>query len=117
MNFTFGEGLTPNSSIWALLVLCVAYGVWTVIYTFTLHPLAKFPGPWWLAVSRIPYWVYAVRGEQIKLMRRLHEKYGPVIRFSPNELSYTDPQAWKDINGHYSANTGNIENYKAPEAQ
>lgn len=50
-------------------------------------------------------------------MRRLHEKYGPVIRFSPNELSYTDPQAWKDINGHYSANTGNIENYKAPEAQ
>lgn len=47
-------------------------------------------------------------------MRRLHEKYGPVIRFSPNELSYTDPQAWKDICGY---ERGKPENLKAPEAQ
>lgn len=113
MSLTFREGLLPSSSIWALLVLVVAYVVWTVVYAYTLHPLAKFPGPWWAHISRIPYWIVAVQGDQIKLMRRLHEKYGPVIRFSPNELSYTDPQAWKDVCGHYP---GNSENYKAQEA-
>lgn len=114
MSVTFGEGLLPSSSIRALLVLLVAYVVWTVIYAYTLHPLAKFPGPWWAHISRIPFWISAVQGDQIKLMTRLHKKYGPVIRFSPNELSYINPEAWKDVNGHYP---GNSENYKAPEAQ
>lgn len=29
----------------------------------------------------------------------LHERYGPVIRISPSELCFSDPQAWKDIYG------------------
>ena len=114
MGSILGEGFLPNSSIWAVLVLLAVYGLWTVVYAYTLHPLAKFPGPWWAAISRIPYWIIAVRGEQLNFMKGLHEKYGPVIRFSPGELSYTDPQAWKDICGH---DKGNPENPKAPEAQ
>jgi cytochrome P450 len=27
----------------------------------------------------------------------LHERYGPVVRLSPNHLSFTDIRAWKDI--------------------
>jgi cytochrome P450 len=30
----------------------------------------------------------------------LHEKYGPVVRISPNELSFTTGQAWKTLYGH-----------------
>lgn len=108
------DGLPPISTIWAFVVLFVAYAVWNVIYTFTLHPLAKFPGPWWLAVSRIPYWAVAISGEQHRFMKGLHETYGPVLRFSPNELSYTDPQAWKDICGVKGSRP---ENGKAAEAQ
>jgi hypothetical protein len=33
-------------------------------------------------------------------VRSLHEKYGPVVRFTPNELSFVEPSAWKDIYGH-----------------
>ena len=33
-------------------------------------------------------------------MRNLHDQYGPVVRLAPNELSYIDAQAWKDIFGH-----------------
>lgn len=29
-----------------------------------------------------------------------HARYGPVVRISPNALSFADPQAWKDIYGH-----------------
>lgn len=30
-------------------------------------------------------------------MRHLHAHYGPVVRYAPNELSYTDPRAWTSI--------------------
>lgn len=30
-------------------------------------------------------------------MQRLHAKYGPVVRYAPNELSFNDVRAWKDI--------------------
>lgn len=32
--------------------------------------------------------------------RKIHEKYGPVIRLSPNELAFTSAAAWQDIYGH-----------------
>jgi cytochrome P450 len=30
---------------------------------------------------------------------KLHLKYGPVVRYAPNNLSYTDERAWKEIYG------------------
>ena len=30
---------------------------------------------------------------------KLHEKYGPVVRTGPNELSYINPAQWKEIYG------------------
>jgi len=30
----------------------------------------------------------------------LHERYGPVVRLTPNHLSFTDVRAWRDIYGH-----------------
>lgn len=33
-------------------------------------------------------------------MRGFHEKYGEVVRFGPNEVSFITAQAWKDIYGH-----------------
>jgi cytochrome P450 len=37
-------------------------------------------------------------------MVKLHEKYGPVVRVGPNQLSFTGSQAWKDIYGYRGAN-------------
>jgi hypothetical protein len=33
-------------------------------------------------------------------MLRLHEKYGPVVRIAPNELSFNTAASWKDIYGY-----------------
>jgi cytochrome P450 len=33
-------------------------------------------------------------------MLRLHEKYGPVVRTAPRQVSFTDASAWKVIYGH-----------------
>lgn len=32
-------------------------------------------------------------------LKRFHERYGDVVRFSPDELSFTGEQAWRDIYG------------------
>ncbi|KAJ4415379.1 hypothetical protein N0V82_007374 [Gnomoniopsis sp. IMI 355080] len=44
------------------------------------------------------------------LVLELHKKYGSVIRITPNDLSYQEPNAWKEIMGHRKA--GQQENDK-----
>lgn len=39
-------------------------------------------------------------GTQPYDMRRLHDKYGHVVRITPTELSYSTAQATRDIYGH-----------------
>lgn len=38
-----------------------------------------------------------VRGDLPHRVKRIHEQYGPVVRVAPDELSFTDPAAWRDI--------------------
>jgi cytochrome P450 len=36
----------------------------------------------------------------------LHQQYGDVVRVAPNELSFSDPNAWNDIMGHRKKGQG-----------
>jgi len=43
-------------------------------------------------------WVIALQNGYLhRDLLDLHNQYGPVVRIAPDELSYIDPQAWKDI--------------------
>jgi len=63
----------------------------------TLHPLAKFPGPSLWAISRIPFFYNLARGRLHSRIHELHEKYGPVVRLAPGEISFITESAWADI--------------------
>ncbi|KAI9710260.1 MAG: hypothetical protein M1820_002754 [Bogoriella megaspora] len=76
------------------------FGVIQTIYNIWFHPLAKFPGPILWRASRVPYLYHMVRGDLTFCLLPLHEKYGSALRISPDELSFTHPDAWKDIYGH-----------------
>ncbi|KAF5250385.1 hypothetical protein FANTH_4418 [Fusarium anthophilum] len=39
-------------------------------------------------------------------LQRLHDRYGVIVRVAPNEISYIDPQAWKDIYGFRKGKSG-----------
>lgn len=60
-------------------------------------------------MSRIPYWIAIFTGNEVSFIQTLHSKYGPVVRYGPGELSYTDSRAWKDIYGYEK---GRAENPK-----
>jgi cytochrome P450 len=53
------------------------------------------------AVSRIPYILHHLDGTAPFYLRKLHEKYGDVVRFSVSEVSFISGEtAWADIYGH-----------------
>jgi cytochrome P450 len=41
-----------------------------------------------------------MRGDLDWSIKKFHSQYGEVVRFSPEELSFTNERAWKDIYGH-----------------
>ncbi|KAF2876693.1 cytochrome P450 [Massariosphaeria phaeospora] len=77
--------------------LVVLYILSTTIYNLTLHPLSHFPGPLLWRSTRIPYMRSMWSGASHTNHHRLHQRYGPVVRIAPNELSFADTAAWHDI--------------------
>ena len=63
------------------------------------HPLYRFPGPFLASISNAPHSYWFLGSRQPYKLLQLHDKYGPVVRTSPNELSFSNAQSWKDIYG------------------
>ncbi|KAH9882373.1 hypothetical protein J1614_000609 [Plenodomus biglobosus] len=74
------------------LSVIIYWTVW-IIYTRTLHPLASVPGPFWASISRMWYMYRIYIGDMDQVQRRLHERYGPIVRIAPNEVSTTEASA------------------------
>ncbi|KPM43740.1 Isotrichodermin C-15 hydroxylase [Neonectria ditissima] len=97
----------------ALLLLTVGYIVGRPIYNIFFHPLRKFPGPVLWRANALPYQYWYMSGHSNKKFLALHQKYGDVVRVAPNQLSFQNADAWKDIMGHKKG-VGTGENGKDP---
>ncbi|KAF2844607.1 cytochrome P450 [Plenodomus tracheiphilus IPT5] len=67
------------------------------LYNTYFHPLCDFPGPFLWTSFRLPYLVAVYQGQLHQKLKNFHTVYGNVVRIAPNELSYADPRALKDI--------------------
>ncbi|KAF2703817.1 cytochrome P450 [Pleomassaria siparia CBS 279.74] len=77
----------------------IIYLVGLTIYRLYLHPLAKFPGP---KLAAITFWYEAyyeipLSGQYTKKITQLHDKYGPIIRVTPNELHIRDSRFFDEV--------------------
>lgn len=70
------------------------------VYNLFFHPLRKFPGPKLNAMSPLPGIIALMQGRLPLENKKLHDKYGSVVRVSPNELAFNSVGAWEDIYGH-----------------
>ncbi|KAI3320681.1 cytochrome P450 [Xylariaceae sp. AK1471] len=83
-----------------LLISCTVFYVFSlVIYRLYLSPLAPFPGPF---LAKITHWYefyYNVihTGKYYERIRDMHEKYGPVIRVTPEEIHVMEPSAYNKL--------------------
>ncbi|KAA8909875.1 benzoate 4-monooxygenase cytochrome P450 [Sphaerosporella brunnea] len=83
----------------AVALSSLVYFVITTLRNHFTHPLAKFPGPVSASFSNFTYCRRFLGGRQPYKVLELHEKYGPVVRTAPNELSFSSSQSWRDIYG------------------
>ncbi|KAL1645035.1 hypothetical protein SLS58_004106 [Diplodia intermedia] len=82
-----------------LLLLVSAVCLWFTgkcVYNLYLHPLRSYPGPWLCRATSLPRIWHRIVGTSISHAHRAHERYGPVVRLSPAELSYITGDAWDD---------------------
>ncbi|KAF5492575.1 Cytochrome P450 monooxygenase 1 [Colletotrichum siamense] len=90
-----------------VLLATSIYTVSYVVYNIFFHPLRHFPGPLLMRATRAAYCYRLVRGTISFDMLDLHRRYGPVVRVAPDELAFSDADAWKVIFGHkVGANAG-----------
>ncbi|KAH8424229.1 cytochrome P450 [Aspergillus melleus] len=76
----------------------------SIVYNLYLSPLSRFPGPAICAVSRIPYLWHNWKGKLVHWVHDLHLTYGDVVRIAPDELTFINIEAHKDIYGLGSRN-------------
>lgn len=86
------------------------------LYNVYFHPLRSYPGPIAARASFLPYQCELLRGRVHLWVRELHKKYGPVVRLSPNELSFIEPEVWKDVYGHRASAFTKSTTFYGPDA-
>lgn len=92
------SGLFTVSAVLKFIALgAVAYPFVICIYNLYWHPLRSFPGPRLNAASVWPKISQLQKGRLQYHVTDLHARYGRVVRIAPDELSFTDPRAWRDI--------------------
>ncbi|KAI0267695.1 high nitrogen upregulated cytochrome P450 monooxygenase 2 [Gloeopeniophorella convolvens] len=70
---------------YGLILLCA-----TAYRLSAWHPLAQYPGPYLARLSKVWLAIIAAGGKQHIHFRKLHERYGDIVRVGPNELSIRD---------------------------
>ncbi|KAL8364717.1 hypothetical protein RB595_003818 [Gaeumannomyces hyphopodioides] len=93
-----------------LALLALLSVVAKCVYNAFLHPLSSFPGPRLAGTTRLYFLSFDLRGVSHWKVKALHDKYGPVLRIAPDELSYATSEAWQTIYGYSKKDgTGNFE--------
>ncbi|EFR00575.1 averantin oxidoreductase [Nannizzia gypsea CBS 118893] len=91
------ESLTITEGCAILVLLVVLYTIGTVIYELFISPLASVPGPKLYAISQLPLLYRSYHGIWSFTLKELHDKYGPVVRVSPTDISMITPDVWKEL--------------------
>ncbi|CAO2653949.1 Nn.00g106820.m01.CDS01 [Neocucurbitaria sp. VM-36] len=95
--------------------LVIVYVVSRILYNLFLHPLRSFPGPVIARATVLTYQKRVLTGYSHKWLQELHQKYGPVVRFSPNELSFIQPEVWKEVYGHRATDFQKDKTFYGPD--
>ncbi|KAK5166454.1 uncharacterized protein LTR77_007997 [Saxophila tyrrhenica] len=93
---------TGLSTIQLLLILAGTFVIWRNVQTNLISPLCHIPGPFLARLT--PYWLVFIdlAGTRTTTIHQLHQKYGPVVRIGPKELSFADQAS---VNEMYSQQT------------
>ncbi|KAF2866147.1 cytochrome P450 [Massariosphaeria phaeospora] len=95
----------------SVLAAFLFYNLGLVFYRLFLSPLAKFPGPKIAAATGYYefYHDYFRHGQYVFEIKKMHDKYGPIVRINPDELSVHDPDFYNEL--YVAGSVRRTENY------
>ncbi|KUJ22174.1 cytochrome P450 [Mollisia scopiformis] len=79
------------------LTYLAAHIVVFCLYRVTLHPYAKYPGPFLAKFTSLYGAYHAYHGDIHLDVERCHKKYGKFVRYAPNSLLVDSPEGFHDI--------------------
>lgn len=82
------------------------------VYNVWFHPLRGYPGPLYMRATRLAYVYHQMKGSLPYDVLDLHNKYGEVVRVAPDELAFSNPSAWQDIQGHRTKGEPDFEKWE-----
>lgn len=96
--------LVPSTATLLLAIkiavpLYLVYLLGYAIYNRYFHRLSHFPGPFWASITPLWYWRVVRYGRADLVQFSLHEKYGEIVRITPNLLAVCNAQAIDIIYG------------------
>ncbi|KAI0485715.1 cytochrome P450 CYP682H1 [Xylaria cf. heliscus] len=75
------------------IAVVLAYHTSLSVYRLFLSPLSSIPGPKIAAISYLyeSYYEIVLGGQYFKRVAQMHQEYGPIVRVTPNEVHWNDP--------------------------
>ncbi|KAI2786849.1 Cytochrome monooxygenase [Penicillium oxalicum] len=80
-----------------IAIACLGLFLTHAIYKRITGPLSKIPGPEISKWTEAVYVYYWLRGQIPFYVHKLHEKYGPIVRISPDRVDICDVNAAREI--------------------
>ncbi|TVY40756.1 Cytochrome P450 monooxygenase [Lachnellula occidentalis] len=93
-----------GSTSWAqstayVVFAVVIYFIVAFTYRLTLHPLAKYPGPFFARITDWPLVAHCIKGDRHLWEYKNHQKYGQIVRYGANSISISTPSSIPLIHG------------------
>jgi hypothetical protein len=70
-----------------------------LLINYFRNPLRNVPGPFWAKFSNLWLVYHTGQGRMHRKIIEVHEKYGPLVRLGPHEISTADIDSLKVIYG------------------
>ncbi|KAI8716989.1 hypothetical protein NCS52_00993900 [Fusarium sp. LHS14.1] len=93
----YAQGATLYTVSTLIISVLLSIGVLKCAYRLLLHPLRRIPGPFLARITDLYFLPSTFKCDRVYVLRRLHEKYGPVVRVGPNEISLSDWRMYRRI--------------------
>lgn len=87
-----------------------------VYYSLYAGPLGSIPGPLLARSSKLWLIYHSRKGDMHRATIALHEKYGPIVRTGPNEVSISDPAAIKKVYGRFDSRSISQQDQNSDES-
>ncbi|EXJ93260.1 hypothetical protein A1O1_01651 [Capronia coronata CBS 617.96] len=81
----------------ALYLLPAAYLIYISISAIIIQRTTRVPGPWYTHFTSLVLKYHEFSKNRRLWIHSLHERYGPVVRLAPNEVSFANLEGMKEI--------------------